>query len=64
MPSRFRAAYKIGTVIKPRKNKIPPHEQAQGRVYSISELETNGSYDVEYLKEGTFEAIFMFHHVS
>jgi hypothetical protein len=39
MPLKFRAVYELGCMLKPRKNKIPPHEQAQGRIYSINELE-------------------------
>lgn len=39
MPLNFRAVYEMGCVIRPRKSKIPSNEQAQGRVYSIPELE-------------------------
>ena len=39
MPLKFRAIYELGCVIRPRKSKIPTNEQAQGRVYSIDELE-------------------------
>jgi DNA polymerase epsilon subunit 1 len=60
MPLKFRAIYELGCVIRPRKNKIPTNEQAQGRVYSISELETiKQSQLVEnpYMPSQTYEKI-------
>ena len=65
MPLKFRAIFELGCVIRPRKNKIPSNEQAQGRVYSIPELEIikqNQLIENPYMQSGTYEKIYLIHH--
>ena len=61
MPLKFRAVNELGCVIRPRKNKINRNEQAQGRIYSINELEIKSNQEVKYLPSESYERIFVLH---
>ena len=65
MPLKFRAVYELGCVIRPRKNRITTTEQAQGRIYSINELDTLKQPQLQenpYMASGTYERIYLLHH--
>jgi hypothetical protein len=64
MPLKFRAVTDLGCVIRPRKNVIPNNEQAQGRTYSMNELEILKPNQLEqpYLSSDSYEKMYLFHH--
>lgn len=60
-PLKFRAINELGCLIKPKKSKIPRHEQALGRIYSLDELEVLSGHNSPYLPTGSYERIYMLH---
>jgi hypothetical protein len=65
MPLKFKAVTEIGCIVRPRKNKIPSHEQAQGRIYQMNELELKRPDEEKaYLPSESYDKIYMIHHSS
>lgn len=65
MPLQFKAVTEMGCIVRPRKNKIPSHEQAQGRIYQMNELELKRPDEERaYLPSESYDKIFMIHHSS
>ena len=60
-PLKFRAINELGCLIKPKKSKIPRHEQALGRIYSLDELEVLTGHNSPYLPSGSYERLYLLH---